>query len=479
VNHLSSQEKAKPFRLVKYFTFISLISIFLGTIALSLLNTHWARRMHLKKSEDYALLLIENLNHQIFSQFFIPMARKFQKIQLRDKEQFDLLDKVVKSTLHSFKIDTVNIYDMNNIISYSFNPDLVGKKDVGGTAYQNARQGRSTSKLTQRGNFWELFVGIPKVSKIITFAPLRATKPLSRISGPVGGVIEIVQDLSGDYKTIFRFQIFVVGTGAAVMGILFITLTFVVRKGENIIQQRALERMKLREELSRAEHLSSLGEMIAGVSHEIRNPLGIIKSSAELLRKKESEKNSSTTIPEVIVEEADRLNNIITDFLNFAKPRTPNFTPCQVEEVLEKNISFYSSQIEDQNCSITTRFEQKLPKIMADADMLYQAFLNILINAMQAMPEGGEISIKTKPNDNGVTIFFEDDGEGISDDAFEKIWTPFYTTKEKGTGLGLGMVKNIIGAHGGEVYVENRPQRGARVGITLPIKQEGSSWKPS
>jgi signal transduction histidine kinase len=479
VNHLSSQEKAKPFRLVKYFAFISLISIFLGTIALSLLNTHWARRMHLKKSEDYALLLVANLNHQIFSQFFIPMARKFRKIQLRDKEQFDLLDKVVRSTLHSFKIDTVNIYDMNNIISYSFNPDLVGKKDVGGTAYQNARQGRPTSKLTQSGNFLELFVGIPKVSKIITFAPLRATKPLSRISGPVGGVIEIVQDLSGDYKTIFRFQIFVVGTGAAVMGILFITLTFVVRKGENIIQQRALERMKLREELSRAEHLSSLGEMIAGVSHEIRNPLGIIKSSAELLRKKESEKNSSTNIPEVIVEEAGRLNNIITDFLNFAKPRSPNFTLCQVEEVLEKNISFYSSQIEDQNCSITKRFEQNLPKIMADADMLYQAFLNILINAMQAMPEGGEISIKTKSNDNGVTIFFEDDGEGISDDAFEKIWTPFYTTKEKGTGLGLGIVKNIIGAHGGEVYVENRPQGGARVGITLPIKQEGSSWKPS
>ncbi len=479
MNHLSSQEKAKPFRLVKYFTFISLISIFLGTIALSLLNTHWARRMHLKKSEDYALLLVENLNHQIFSQFFIPMARKFRKIQLRDKEQFDLLDKVVRSTLHSFKIDTVNIYDMNNIISYSFNPDLVGKKDVGGTAYQNASRGRSTSKLAQMGNFWELFVGIPKVSKIITFAPLRATKPLSRISGPVGGVIEIVQDLSGDYKTIFRFQIFVVGTGAAVMGILFITLTFVVRRGEKIIQQRALERMKLREELSRAEHLSSLGEMIAGVSHEIRNPLGIIKSSAELLRKKQSGKNSSTTIPEVIVEEAGRLNNIITDFLNFAKPRTPNFTSCQVEEVLEKNISFYSSQIEDQNCSITKRFEQNLPKIMADADMLYQAFLNILINAMQAMPEGGEISIKTKSNDNVVTIFFEDDGEGISDDVFKKIWTPFYTTKEKGTGLGLGIVKNIIGAHGGEIYIENRPQGGARVGITLPIKPEGSSWKPS
>ena len=347
-----------------------------------------------------------------------------------------------------------------------------GKKDVGGTAYQNARRGISSSKLTQRGNLWEISVGMPKVSKIITFAPLRAEKPLSRISGPVGGVIEIVQDLSGDYKTIFRFQIFVIVTGAAVMGILFITLTFVVRRGEHIIQQRASERMKLKEELSRAEHLSSLGEMVAGVSHEIRNPLGIIKSSAELLKKKKFDTNSSTNIPEVIVEEAGRLNNIITDFLNFAKPRTPNFAPCRMEEVLEKNISFYSSQIKDQNCRITRRFEQNLPKIMADADMLYQAFLNILINAMQAMPEGGEISVQTKSNTASIAIFFEDDGEGISDDLGEKIWTPFYTTKEKGTGLGLGIVKSIIKAHKGEVFLENRPQGGARVGITLPIKQE-------
>ena len=479
MNHLSSPEKAKPFRLVKYFTFISLISIFLGTIALSLLNTHWARRMHLKKSEDYALLLVENLNHQIFSQFFIPMARKYRKIQLRDKEQFNLLDKVVRSTLHSFKIDMVNIYDMNNIISYSFNKEMVGKKDVGGTAYQNARRGISTSKLTQRGNLWELFIGIPKASKIITFAPLRAEKPLSPISGPVGGVIEIVQDLSGDYKTIFRFQIFVIATGAAVMGILFITLTFVVRRGEHIIQQRTLERMKLKEELSRAEHLSSLGEMVAGVSHEIRNPLGIIKSSAELLRKKQLGNKGSTKIPEVIVEEAGRLNHIITDFLNFAKPRTPNFAPCRMEEVLEKNISFYSSQIKDQNCRISRRFEQYLPTIMADADMLYQAFLNILINAMQAMPEGGEISVQTKSNNKSIAIFFEDEGEGISDDQLEKIWTPFYTTKDKGTGLGLGIVKSIIKAHNGEVYLKNRPQGGARVGVTLPIQQEGSSWKPS
>ena len=187
----SSEEKVKPFRLVKYFTFTSLVIIFIGTIALSLLNTRWARDLQLRKSEDYARLLIENLNHQIFLKFVIPVALKFGKIQLRNKDQFEHMDKVVRTTLHSFKLDMVNIYDKNNTISYSFDPSVIGQKDLGGTGFQNALAGKSTSQLVQRGNFWEMLLGFPKESMLITFAPLRAEKPLSRISGPVLGVVEI------------------------------------------------------------------------------------------------------------------------------------------------------------------------------------------------------------------------------------------------------------------------------------------------
>ena len=103
----SSEEKVKPFRLVKYFTFTSLTVIFIGTLLLSLLNTHLARTMQQEKSEEYAQLLIENLNHQVFLQFIIPVALKFGKIQLSNKKQFERMDKVVRSTLHSFKIDTI------------------------------------------------------------------------------------------------------------------------------------------------------------------------------------------------------------------------------------------------------------------------------------------------------------------------------------------------------------------------------------
>ena len=471
MNLQTAEEKVKPFRLVKYFTFTSLIVIFIGTLVLSLLNTHWAKTMQQKKSEDYANLLIENLNHQVFLQFIIPVALKFVKIQLSDKKQFERMDKVVRSTLHSFKVDMVNIYDMDNTISYSFDHSVIGKENSGGKGYEDAILGKSTSRLIQSGNWFRILLGFPQDSRLITIAPLRAEQPLSRISGPVLGVVEIVQDLTDDYKTIFDFQIRVITTSSVVMGALFLALLFVVKRGESIIEKRAQERLKLKEQLSRAEHLSTLGEMVAGISHEIRNPLGIIKSSSELLKKKMASYDPSNSIPDIIIEESIRLNYIITDFLNFAKPRIPNLMACDVEAVLEKNINFLASHIEKEGYSVEKYYDNNIPEITADSDMLYQAFLNILINAMQAMPEGGKIHVAIQSTDNTVKIFFEDEGEGIPQDLMEKIWDPFFTTKAKGTGLGLGIVKNIIESHSGSVQIRARPGAGARVKVELPVKQ--------
>ena len=467
------EEKIKPFRLVKYFTVTSLVFIFLGTIVLSILNTHWARTMLRQNSEDYALLIVENLNHQVFLQFVLPIALKYGQIQLRNEEQYDRLDQVVRNTLHSFNVQTVNIYDIDNTISYSFNKELVGRSNMGGTGYRKALGGERVSRQIQQGNFMEILLGHPKESRMITFAPLRAEKLPSLISGPILGVVEIVQDLSEDYKTIFRYQILVISTSALVMLVLFIFLVFVVRRGERIIEARALERMRLKEQLNQAAHLSSLGEMAAAISHEIRNPLGIIRSSSELLKKKITDIDPANTVPDIIIEESSRLNNIITDFLNFARPRTPNRMPCNVEEVIDKNLAYLSTQKEAEKYRAHREFNGDLPDISADPAMLYQAFLNIIINAAQAMPEGGTLFIKTGANRNTVTVTFEDEGTGIPDDLLEKIWNPFFTTKETGSGMGLGIVKKIIELHGGEIEIRSRPEGGSKVLITLPIESGG------
>ncbi len=488
----SSEVKGKPYRLVKYFTFTSLVVIFIGALVLSALFTHWFRSLYRNKSEDYARLLIENLNHQVFYQFNIPVAWRFEKIQLRNKEQFELMDKVVRNTLHSFNVELVNIYNLNNVIAYSFDKSLVGKANVGGTGYRKAVKGQFSSRLVQRGNFFEILIGAPKEVKMVSFAPLRAETPTliyvkgkgivfsplqqqgseAERSGPILGVFEIVQDLSSEYKAIFRFEKLVVAACTTVMGLLFLVLRFVVKRGEGILEARAQERLRLKEQLDRSARLSALGELTAGISHEIRNPLGIIRSSADLLKKKMAGFDPSSQIPNIIIEEANRLNAIITDFLNYAKPRAPHLTPIRIEEVLEKNIHFLTSRIKEERIRIERRYSEHLPEIIGDVDMLYQAFLNLLINAMQAMPEGGTIEVAIAPAEAGqIQVCIRDEGGGIPESAVENIWDPFFTTKDTGTGLGLGIVKNIIESHGGGIQIENRVDGGAEVIITLPERQ--------
>ena len=299
---------------------------------------------------------------------------KFGKVQLRNPDQLERMDNVVRSTLYSFKVEDLNIYSMNNTISYSFDEGRIGVVAVGGTALEQAKVGKSTSKLVRRGGFLEILLGIPKEVQLVTFAPLRWEEPLGRITDTVLGVVEIVQDLSEDYQTIFRIQILVVITCTVLMGALFVVLLFVVKRGEAIIEQRAEERLRLKEQLGRAERLSAMGEMAAGISHEIRNPLGIIRSSAELLKKKVAKIDPTSAIPDIIIEEATRLNGIITDFINFARPRSPKFSPCRVEDVLEKNLAFLAAPIAEKGYTIRKAFQDPLPEIMADAPMLHQSF---------------------------------------------------------------------------------------------------------
>lgn len=318
--------------------------------------------------------------------------------------------------------------------------------------------------------FW-----FPKETKIVTFAPLIQEVQLARTKDKmVIGVIEIIRDVSDDYQQVFKLQGLIVASCASIMAILFLVLRFVVKHGEKIIEHRAEERLKLEEKLRRAEHLSAIGEMTAGVSHEIRNPLGIIKSSAQLMKKKMARLDPTSKIPDIIVEESTRLDHIIKDFLDFAKPMVADLRPCAVEDIIEKNLTFIAPKAGEENIRIVKDFQNNLPVILADPAMLYQAFLNIFLNAFQAMEEKGEITIATWYDSGLVHISFSDTGEGIEEDVLKKIWTPFFTTKETGTGLGLGIIKNIIEAHHGSIHITNLSPNGTKVEIALPSQETGA-----
>ena len=442
--------------------------------SLAYLITQRSEKTLLKKTEAFALLLAENLNHQVFFNFVVPVTFRFGQVQLRNTDQFNLLDQIIRNTLYSFKIEKVNIYDPRNVLAYSTDRSLVGKKDVGGTDYKKAMKGQYSSRLVSEDVFMEIWPRkIPPTKKLITTIPFRVESPTAKRTGQILGVFEITQDISGDYQDILWDQYLLVLISVTLILLLFVVLLFIVKRGETIIEKRAEERKKLVEKLHQSERMASLGTMIASVSHEIKNPLGIIRSTSDLLEKKIRQYDPENQLASVIGEESVRLNRIVTEFLDFARPQVVQYQPVELEKLLEKNLQFLEPEIQNKGVTVTKSFSPSARPLSADPDLLYRAFLNIFLNALQAMPEGGTLSLAVRHHPQEVEVEISDTGSGLSPEALEKAFDPFFTTKEKGSGLGLAIVKNTIEAHQGRIRLENGAHGGVAVRIVLPRATTG------
>jgi signal transduction histidine kinase len=252
------------------------------------------------------------------------------------------------------------------------------------------------------------------------------------------------------------------------MALIFIALLLIVHKAEKIIDERAREQRELEEQLNQAERLAALGQMVAGVSHEIRNPLGIIQSTAELLGQMPNADESQKRLSTVITEESRRLNSIVTEFLDFARPQEPSLRDCLLEEVVKRNISFLQPELKKRHITVSHNIRGRSFKIKADPEMLYRAFLNIFVNAIQSMNGGGLLRVKIGEEKAHFIVEIEDSGCGIPQEHLKTIFNPFFTTKDKGSGLGLSIVRKIVEGHGGDITVKSREGRGTTVMIKLP-----------
>jgi two-component system sensor histidine kinase HydH len=462
--------EGKPFKLVKYFFLSSFIVMLIFAVSLTVIITQRSKAALLKKTETFALLLAENLNHQVFFNFVLPIALQRKEVRLRNPEQFKQLDIIVQNTIYSFKIEKVNMYDPLNVIAYSTDRTLVGKKGLGGTDYKKAMAGQFTSRFLSEDSFWPPWPGGKAPSrKLVTTIPFRV-EPVTKASSQILGVFEISQDISKDYEDLVRDQYLIVLISIGLMALLYMIILFIVKQGELIIERSAEEQKRLVRKLNQAERMATLGEMIASVSHEIKNPLGIIRSTADLLEKKVVQYDPQNQLASVIREEADRLNRIVTEFLDFARPATPRLQSSEIETILRKNIHFLDPELKKCLVTIEEDFVPHPEPVPVDQDLIYRAFLNILLNAIQAMPEGGHIGIKVRHDSKQALITITDSGPGLSKEVLPKAFEPFYTTKDKGSGLGLAIVKNIIEAHGGTIEVANADPKGTSVVISLPRK---------
>lgn len=463
----------QPFKLVKYFSFSSLGVILIFTLFLSWIISNHARRVMLEQSEEYSLLLAENINQQVFRRFVLPAVVRYGGIALSNPEQFENLDRIVRGVIQGLKIDSVTIYDSRvNIISYSTVADLVGKKDVGGVEYKKSLEGEANSKFIYSGSVFSLLSVTPAVScQLRTYIPFRQVRDEGESGGVVMGVIEIVKDLSKEYANIINLQARIILVSAAVMAVLFLVLRTIVSRAGKIMEAKALERLKLEETLNQTERLAHLGTMVATVSHEIKSPLGIVRSTAEILEKRiQKVAPGNEHLARIIVDEAMRLNRIVVEFLDFARPQKMHLEKGNINEIAEKVLVFISPMLKEQQIVLTTDLALDLPAIAIDRDQLYRALLNILLNAVQAMEGGGSLQITTQYQDDKrrITIFIRDSGAGMTEEKAAQIFEPFFTDKHKGTGLGLAITRNIVESHGGEILVESMPQEGTCFTICLP-----------
>ena len=242
------------------------------------------------------------------------------------------------------------------------------------------------------------------------------------------------------------------------------------------LEHKNLQLEDAQEQLVRTEKLAAIGQLAGGVAHDLRNPLGAIKNAIYYLNRKLGANEEARQNPRIkqflniIEEEVDHSNQIITDLLSFTRLSTLSVSNVNLGEIIDNTLS--GIEIKEQT-QIIKEFDVELPEVLADGDQLQRVFANLTLNAQEAMPEGGVLTIATRRKDGFAEVMFKDTGMGIDDEAMKNIFDPLFTTKTKGTGLGLAVCQQVVAKHGGTIQAMSENGDGAIFTIKLPLNTNG------
>ena len=230
-------------------------------------------------------------------------------------------------------------------------------------------------------------------------------------------------------------------------------------------------------EMLQAEHLATMGELAAGVAHEIRNPLAGIAGAIEIITKDFPKDHPDREVMEDLRQEVRRIEKVLNDLLAYAKPKPPQFGRADLKDVLARTLHLARQQTGLKNVDFSVQVPPDLPPFRMDSEQLHQVLLNLVLNGVQAIDGAGKITLAAKVNTAGgpghadlVEISVSDTGAGIAPESLERIFRPFYTTKRGGTGLGLSLCRRIIRQHGGTLSVESQLGKGSRFILRLPMR---------
>ncbi len=224
------------------------------------------------------------------------------------------------------------------------------------------------------------------------------------------------------------------------------------------------------EGMKRAERLSAIGQLSAGLAHEIRNPLASIAGAASILQRNDNLEPKYRKCVEIIAHECERLNGLLTNFLNFARPRAPRMQVVQVNTVLENVLGLANHGVRGKAVHCEARVAEELPAVECDPEQLEQVLLNLMINAIEASPDGETVTISAAAENGNVAVRVTDHGHGVAPAHVDRLFDPFFTTKEHGTGLGLPVAHQIMAQMGGALVAEQRSGNGMTFSVLLPAK---------
>lgn len=259
---------------------------------------------------------------------------------------------------------------------------------------------------------------------------------------------------------ILSIVILLVGVGGA--------LSFMTLKGLKGSQRRL---GTIEKELQRSERLAALGKMAAGVAHELRNPLSSIKGLAVVLRAGFTADSREAETADILVKEVERLNRSIGELLDYARPEQLKRRPASIPRIIDKTVSLVQGDAQSYGIAIDFDTRDNLPKIPVDSDKMNQVFLNLFLNSIQAMEQGGRLTVRTAVIKRTIVISIGDTGVGISEENMGRIFDPYFTTKSDGTGLGLAMSAKIVEEHGGRIEISSVLGKWTEVRVILPLSE--------
>ncbi|MCL5882384.1 MAG: ATP-binding protein, partial [Actinobacteria bacterium] len=253
------------------------------------------------------------------------------------------------------------------------------------------------------------------------------------------------------------------------VGILVNRFVTETRRQSEQLRETHLRLQQAEAEARRSERLAALGQLTAGLAHELRNPLGVIKASVQMLEQEMDSGCGDAELTHVMVQEIDRLDSVVNALLDFGRPSESQFGTVDTARVMGEVVLLTKQFARQQGVEVKNDLPAGLPQIWADEDRLKQIFVNLISNAIQAMPDGGSLTMDGIARDGYLRISFADSGIGMSPEEKERIFDPFHTTRAEGSGLGLSIVHRIIDAHQGFISVDSEPGKGSTFVVGLPL----------